>query len=413
MKFGLFIITSLTFFINLSGQVFEKKAKLGCEFIKTEDFDSAIVYLEEAFKLKEHSRVAFYLGYCYYEKNRPSSAKYYLEKVKKLEPELETKFYRKTEKFLADIKTYEITRTIKLPYAKTKFVNMWKYKVKKKDMNYFIEDHDSINMTLPVVRSECLSKNDSIVQKDEINIDDTTVIRNIESIGTHDYKFVYFTTVWSGPSRNFTPILIELRNEYSADIDFIQVDSDREPEHCMKYNVQRIPTTIILYEDNVIWRLEGVSSKYHYKMAIDERSKLKAKSNYINLIKSRNNNIGKFIFCEIPNQEGQKYILHTVEPKCIIGIENECSSSTLSTSQDLSATFKIECPNGSVEKLKIYIYSVFELDQLLNKESNKVFYDTLIKEFFTILKEEFSNTLEEAYLWYIENAESNCECNKN
>ena len=77
-----------------------------------------------------------------------------------------------------------------------------------------------------------------------------------EASFNHPLTVVDFRADWCGPCRTMDPIVKELHTEL-PDVNFIVVDVDAETELAALYNVQSIPTFVLLRDGNMLDRLTG------------------------------------------------------------------------------------------------------------------------------------------------------------
>jgi len=68
----------------------------------------------------------------------------------------------------------------------------------------------------------------------------------------------YFSAIWCGPCKQFKPLMADLLDEgYS--IDFIDVEEDKQAT--IEYNIESVPTTIIMDGDEEVNRIVGIRSR--------------------------------------------------------------------------------------------------------------------------------------------------------
>lgn len=70
-----------------------------------------------------------------------------------------------------------------------------------------------------------------------------------------------FYATWCGPCKVIAPILDEISKEYAGKIDVYKVDVDKEPELAKEFNVQSIPTLLMIPMKGKSQVLQGAMSK--------------------------------------------------------------------------------------------------------------------------------------------------------
>lgn len=71
-----------------------------------------------------------------------------------------------------------------------------------------------------------------------------------------------FSATWCGPCKGFAPIFHEVAEEYKEQADFRTIDIDQERAMAEKYNIQAVPTLVVLDENRKeLKRVEGAMSK--------------------------------------------------------------------------------------------------------------------------------------------------------
>ena len=81
-----------------------------------------------------------------------------------------------------------------------------------------------------------------------------------------------FSAVWCGPCRALTPVMNEIKGNYS-NVKFEEYDIDEYSEIIEEYGVRSVPTVIIVKDGIEVNRFTGLSSKMAYVNAINEAVK--------------------------------------------------------------------------------------------------------------------------------------------
>jgi thioredoxin 1 len=81
-----------------------------------------------------------------------------------------------------------------------------------------------------------------------------------------------FSAVWCGPCRALTPVMNEIKGNYS-NVKFEEYDIDEYSDITEEYGVRSVPTVIIVKDGIEINRFTGLSSKMAYVNAINEAVK--------------------------------------------------------------------------------------------------------------------------------------------
>jgi thioredoxin 1 len=67
-----------------------------------------------------------------------------------------------------------------------------------------------------------------------------------------------FFATWCGPCKMMPPILTEVKHTLKDNVVILTIDVDRNPELSQQWNVQGVPTLVLLKEGKIIWRQSGV-----------------------------------------------------------------------------------------------------------------------------------------------------------
>lgn len=81
-----------------------------------------------------------------------------------------------------------------------------------------------------------------------------------------------FSAVWCGPCRALTPVMNEVKGNFS-NVKFEEYDIDEYNEEVEKYGIRSVPTVIIEKNGVELQRFTGLSSKMAYVNAINEAIK--------------------------------------------------------------------------------------------------------------------------------------------
>lgn len=72
---------------------------------------------------------------------------------------------------------------------------------------------------------------------------------------------VDFHAVWCGPCKASAPALEDAAREFEGEIAFVKVDVDEEPTLARTYEVQGVPTFIVMKNGQPIERFQGLVSR--------------------------------------------------------------------------------------------------------------------------------------------------------
>lgn len=89
-----------------------------------------------------------------------------------------------------------------------------------------------------------------------------------ELIENNKIVIVDFYAPWCGPCRNLSPLLdkLELNN---PDVKFVKVNIDEVQNLALQYNVDKLPTILLIKNKEVFDRKVGIQTEVVYQSAID------------------------------------------------------------------------------------------------------------------------------------------------
>lgn len=81
-------------------------------------------------------------------------------------------------------------------------------------------------------------------------------------------KVKIFHAPWCGPCRAITPMIEQIKEEYSK-IEFIFIDIDTNPEEAIKYSIASVPTILFLNDGKIMDVHRGALTKTAMKTKLD------------------------------------------------------------------------------------------------------------------------------------------------
>lgn len=69
---------------------------------------------------------------------------------------------------------------------------------------------------------------------------------------------VDFYADWCAPCNMMPPILKELKKRMGDSIHILKIDTEKNPDAAIRYNVRGIPNLVLFKEGKVIWQQAGV-----------------------------------------------------------------------------------------------------------------------------------------------------------
>lgn len=82
---------------------------------------------------------------------------------------------------------------------------------------------------------------------------------------------VDFYADWCAPCKMMTPILQNLKKEMGDKIQIIKIDTERNPDVAIRYQVRGIPNLILFYKGKILWQQAGVVQLPQLKSIINQK----------------------------------------------------------------------------------------------------------------------------------------------
>lgn len=81
---------------------------------------------------------------------------------------------------------------------------------------------------------------------------------------------VDFYADWCAPCKMMTPILQQLKSEMGDEINIIKIDTERNPDVAIRYQVRGIPNLILFKNGELLWQQAGVVQMPQLKQIIEQ-----------------------------------------------------------------------------------------------------------------------------------------------
>jgi thioredoxin 1 len=82
---------------------------------------------------------------------------------------------------------------------------------------------------------------------------------------------VDFYADWCGPCKMMVPILKELKQRLGDEITIIKVDTEKNPDVAIHYQVRGIPTLILFKKGQILWQKAGVMAAAQLEDIINQK----------------------------------------------------------------------------------------------------------------------------------------------
>lgn len=80
---------------------------------------------------------------------------------------------------------------------------------------------------------------------------------------------VDFYATWCGPCKQMHPVLRQLKDDLGDDIRIVKLDIDRNEAVAATYQIQAVPTLMLVRSGRVLWRQSGAMSKGELKNIVN------------------------------------------------------------------------------------------------------------------------------------------------
>jgi thioredoxin 1 len=82
---------------------------------------------------------------------------------------------------------------------------------------------------------------------------------------------VDFYADWCAPCKMMVPILQELKTKMGDSLNIVKIDTDRNPDAAITYQVRGIPTLILFKKGNILWQQAGVVRTSQLEAIINQK----------------------------------------------------------------------------------------------------------------------------------------------
>jgi thioredoxin 1 len=92
-----------------------------------------------------------------------------------------------------------------------------------------------------------------------------------EIISDETPVLVDFYADWCAPCKMMTPILQQLKSEMGDKLNIIKIDTERNPDVAIKYQVRGIPNLILFHKGQILWQQAGVVRMPQLQQTIEQK----------------------------------------------------------------------------------------------------------------------------------------------
>ncbi|TVQ67814.1 MAG: thioredoxin [Balneolaceae bacterium] len=82
---------------------------------------------------------------------------------------------------------------------------------------------------------------------------------------------VDFYADWCMPCRMMAPILKELKNRMGDDLTIVKIDTEKNPDIAIRYQVRGIPNLLLFKNGKVLWQQAGVMQADQLQSMIQQK----------------------------------------------------------------------------------------------------------------------------------------------
>ncbi|MDK1020504.1 MAG: thioredoxin [Candidatus Hydrogenedentes bacterium] len=93
--------------------------------------------------------------------------------------------------------------------------------------------------------------------------------QNFDEAVAQGVTLIDFWAEWCGPCKMIAPMIDELSAEYDGKVKVGKINIDNEPDLAVRFNVNSIPTLLIIRDGEEAKRFIGVTSKSDIAAALD------------------------------------------------------------------------------------------------------------------------------------------------